>query len=76
MYFVLQSNERSNLDLLCFFQATYGRFKRLCTVLKTRIGLESSRLEGSRDEKCIQQSVAREVEGKGFLNFFKFKKFS
>ena len=64
-----------NLDLLCFSQATDSRFKRFFTVLKTRIRLEGSRLEGSRledsrDEKGIQQSDARELEGKEIFKLF------
>ena len=40
-------------------------------------GSKARSLEGLRDEKGIQQSVAHEVEGKGiFQNFFKFRKCS
>ena len=38
-----------------------------CTVLKIRIKLEGARLEGSKDEKGIQQSIAADVTGKGMF---------
>ena len=48
-----------------FYKATDGRFKRFCTVLKT-----ASRLEGSRDKKGVQQSVAHDVESTGVFELF------
>ena len=64
---MLQWNKKGRTKIC---QATDGSFKRFCTVLKTRIRLEGSKLEVSRDDKGIQQSVAREVEGKGIFKLF------
>ena len=56
-----------------FFQATDGRFKKFCTVLKTRISLEVSRLEGSRDEKGISKVLHARSKVKEFFNFFQIQ---
>ena len=52
-------------------------FSKLQMVVLNDFVLSLKQESGSRDEKGIQQSVAREVESKGiFLTFFKFRKFS
>ena len=61
---MLQSNKKAKPGFAMFFHATDGRFKLF---LKQESG---SRAQGSRDEKSIPQSVAREVEGKGIFQLF------
>ena len=53
-----------------FFQAIDCRFKRFCTVLKIRIRLEGSRLEGSKTRKMKKAfSKVSHAKVKEFFTF-------
>ena len=58
--------ERAEPGLLCFSRLQVVILKDFVMFLKQGSGskLKGSRLEGSRDEKGIQQSVASDAKGK------------